>query len=82
MDEKEFELMEIADQAEEVGKLTPREYAKLRGMQPQLVYYHLRQGNLKIENCLCGRKVIDVKATDDFFNTRKNKSGIEVKHDD
>ena len=84
MDEEDFELADIEDQAQEVGKLTPREYAKLNGMAPQLVYYHVRQGHLKLEHCICGRRVIDVKLADEFFaEAARKKSGIvEVKHDD
>lgn len=67
MDEKELELLDIEDQAAEVGKLTPREYAKIRHMQPQLVYYHLRLNHFKLEMCVCGRKVIDVKEADAYF---------------
>ena len=48
-------------------KLPPREYAKLRGMKPQLVYYHIRQGHIDMEKCLCGRPVIDVTKSDMFF---------------
>lgn len=79
MDEEDFELLEIEDQAAEIGKLTPREYAKIRFMQPQLVYYHLRRGNLKLELCVCGRKVIDVKETDAFFERmRGDKRGLTL----
>lgn len=67
MDEDDFELLDIADQATEVGKLTPREYGRLRGMQPQLVYYHIRNRHITLELCICGRKVIDVGLADKFF---------------
>lgn len=83
MDEHDFELMELEDQALEVGKLSPREYGKLRGISPQLVYYYLRNKQLEIERCICGRKVIDVKLADKFFETiKQKKQGIEVKHDE
>lgn len=79
MDEDEFERMEIEDQAQEVGKLTPREYAKIRFMQPQLVYYHLRNNHIEIELCVCGRKVIDVKKADDYFESLRNdRRNIDV----
>ena len=83
MDDDEFERMEIEDQAETVGKLTPREYAKIRHMQPQLVYYHIRNGHFPLELCVCGRKVIDVKIVDDYFEQlRGDKKGVQIKHDD
>jgi hypothetical protein len=83
MDEEDLERMEIEDQAATVGKLTPREYAKIRNMQPQLVYYHLRNNHIELELCICGRKVIDVKKTDDFFDDlRGDKKEMTIKHDD
>lgn len=66
-DEEELDRLELQDQADEVGKLTPREYARLRGMAPQLVYYHIRQDHIELETCICGRKVIDVASVDSFF---------------
>ncbi len=48
-------------------KLTPREYGKLRGISPQLIYYHLRESNLIIDYCDCGRKVVVVDEADQFF---------------
>ena len=82
MDEEDFELLEIEDQAETVGKLTPREYAKIRHMQPQLVYYHIRNGHFDLELCVCGRKVVDVAKTDAYFEElRGDKRQIKVEPD-
>jgi len=64
----EFELEDIKEQAELVGYLTPREYAKIRGMSPQLVYYHLRAGTIKDERCKCGRRVISVREADEALS--------------
>ena len=55
------------DELEGASKLSPRDYGKLRGISPQLVYYHIRQGKVKKETCLCGRSVIDVDLADQFF---------------
>lgn len=55
------------DEAEGAVKLSPREYALLRGKKPQLVYYYIRKGKLELEQCICGRNVIDVEAADTFF---------------
>lgn len=60
---------ELADQAE-LGKMSPREYAKLKGIAPQLVYYWARAGHVKVENCICGRKVIDVASADAYLSER------------
>lgn len=67
MDPEDLDRLDLMDQAEEVGKLTPREYARLRYMTPQNVYYHIRRGGLELEICVCGRKVIDVKKADEYF---------------
>lgn len=60
---------------ESATKLSPREYGKLRGMAPQLIYYHIRQGRIKKESCLCGRSVIDVDDADQFFKKGKYEDG-------
>lgn len=78
MDEAELERAEIEDQANEVGFLTPREYAKIRYMQPQLVYYHLREKHIQSEVCKCGRRVINVKEVDEYFRKLRDKRGIDV----
>ena len=62
-----------------VLKMTPREYAKSKGLQPQLVYYYIRQGDIKTVFCDCGRKVIDVAGANAFFDERaRKKSGQPV----
>jgi hypothetical protein len=68
--EEDLELAELRDQAEEVGYLTPREYAKARGMNPQLVYYYIRTGKLKDERCQCGRRVLHVQTADQVLQTK------------
>ena len=81
MDEEDFERMEIQDQADEVGYLTPREYAKLRYMAPQGIYYHIRNKHIEVTICMCGRKVINVKETDEYFRKLHDKRGIDVSGD-
>lgn len=54
------ELDEIRDQAEEVGFLTPREFAKLMDVAPQQIYYWIRNGVLETEQCRCGRRILNV----------------------
>jgi hypothetical protein len=74
------ELIEqmMRDELADATKLTPIEYARLRGMKPQLVYYHIRQTHLKVERCICGRKVIDVATADAFFQPRSETLQPEV----
>lgn len=57
--DKIVEQMEL-DELSDMEKLTPREFARLVDMSPQLVYYHIRAGHLTTEVCICGRKVLDV----------------------
>jgi hypothetical protein len=59
---------ELADAAELVGKMSPREYAQFRKITPQLVYYYIRNKRLDAAPCPeCSRKVIDVKQADELF---------------
>jgi len=53
-------------------KMTPRDYGKLRGVAPQLVYYHIRAGHLVPDTCDCGRKVIIVEEADELFRKEKD----------
>jgi hypothetical protein len=59
------------DELEDATKLSPREYGKLRGIQPQLVYYHIREGHITKETCICGRTVIDIDLSDKYFGKGK-----------
>jgi len=61
-----------ADESEGAIKLSPREWAKLRDVTPQLVYYWLRNDKIETETCICGRKVIDVKKADEYNANRKS----------
>jgi hypothetical protein len=64
------------DEFEGAEKLTPIEYGKLRGRSGQNIYYHIRAGHIELETCQCGRKVVDVKAADDYFASKeKNNVG-------
>lgn len=79
--EADLERLELEDQAQEVGFLTPREYAKLRGMQPQLVYYYIRTKQIEPELCKCGRKIISVEQTDKLFASKK-KGIVDTRSDE
>lgn len=64
------ELMQqmAQDELHDASKLAPIEYGRLRGISPQLVYYHIRQSHIEVERCLCGKKVVDVKKADEYFH--------------
>ena len=65
------------DELNDATKLSVREYALARGMQPQLVHYYISRGRIEVERCICGRKVIDVKAADEFFKNKKDQSDLD-----
>lgn len=48
-------------------KMSVREYAKFKKIQPQLIYYYLRMEYIKEEVCICGRKVLDVASADAYL---------------
>lgn len=56
-------------------KMTVVDYARARGMRPQLVFYHIRVKHVTTELCLCGRKVIDVVQADEFFGFNDSDDG-------
>lgn len=80
----DFELMEIQDQAEAVGFLTPREYAKLRDISPQLVYYYIRNKVIETEQCRCGRTILSVDKADTALQAKKIARGkvLDTRSDD
>jgi hypothetical protein len=48
--------------------LSPREYARLRNIVPQRVYYFVKQGKINLGPCeCCGRNVIRVADADNCF---------------
>jgi hypothetical protein len=83
MNEQELELMEIRDQAKEVGYLTPIEFAKLQGISPQLVYYHIRNKTIEVERCRCGRRVVSVPHATEALQkaTRKQRGVLDTRSD-
>jgi hypothetical protein len=76
-------LADVAEQATVVGKLTPIEYGRLRGIKPQLVYYYIRNGKIELEWCICGRRVVDVEASDKALQTqtRKRREVLDTRSD-
>lgn len=82
--EEFMELMDIADQAVQVGFLTPREYAKLKGMSPQLVYYYIRNKVIETEQCRCGRTILSVVQADEALAEKARQRGkvLDTRPDD
>lgn len=65
----QMELDELSD----APLLSPRNFAKLVGVAPQLVYYYLRTGKIEYTVCNCGRKCVDVASTRKFFESRNHQ---------
>jgi hypothetical protein len=59
----------MLDEAEDAPCITPVDYGRLRGIRPQLVYYHIRAGHIRAGKCNCGRKVIDKEEADGYFRS-------------
>jgi len=80
---RQIELDDLEDEATEVKKLTPIDYAKLRGMRPQQVYYNLKKHKdlLQSERCSCGRRVIDVEQADLYFGFKRAEDDTEEQDD-
>jgi hypothetical protein len=78
--EEDLERLELQDQAETVGTMTPRDFAKLYGVAPQLVYYYIRTKKLPVVYCACGRKTINYNEAKALFDGRGQKI-VEVKPD-
>jgi hypothetical protein len=82
----ELERMDLADEVAEGERkiMTPVDYARLRGVKPQLVYYYVKVKKLIPAWCDCGRKCINVSEADALFAIRDKKrleksGGVEVK---
>lgn len=67
------ELEEVIKQDElmDATKLSPREFAQLMGISPQLVYYYIRRNKIEKEVCICGRPVVDVAAAKEALAEKK-----------
>jgi hypothetical protein len=72
---------ELADGIElgELTKMSVGDYAKARGMKPQLIHYYIRTEKLLPTWCECGRKCVDVREADLFF---KEKDGNPMDKDE
>jgi hypothetical protein len=59
----------MADEEEDAPCITPVNYGHLRGMAPQLVYYHIKAGHIVAFRCECGRRVVRKEEADDYFRS-------------
>lgn len=70
MSAEELQRQIEEDELEDATHMTPRDFAKLQGVSPQLVYYYIRTGKIESQQCLCGRKVIDKEQARQVFDAR------------
>jgi hypothetical protein len=59
------------DEVEDAPLITPVNYAKVRPITPQLVYYAIRNKKLKTHVCNCGRRCISKDGADDFYRAKR-----------
>lgn len=64
-----------ADELADAPLITPVNYAKMRPISPQLVFYAIRTKKIPVEVCNCGRRCIDIKKADNYY---RNKKGRDV----
>lgn len=64
-----MELDEITD----APLISPVNYAKIRPIKPQLVYYAIRNGKLKTHHCNCGKRCISREEADAFYRERRGE---------
>jgi hypothetical protein len=57
------------DEAEDAPLITPVNYAHIRPITAQLVYYAIRTGKLAVVICPCGRKCLDKGAADNYYRS-------------
>lgn len=64
--------------------VTVRNFAKARKIEPQHVYYYIRNGKIEQTHCpCCGTKVINLKQATELFDTiaakaQSRRSGVSL----
>lgn len=76
---EQFGRDDLEDKLAEVEIATPRDYAKMRRVAPQLVYYYIRSGKLNTQICDCGRRCIPIKEADELFDRIEEKRKAKQK---
>ena len=81
--------LDDAIQAQTVARIN--NYARSRGIKPQLVHYHVRAGHLSKQTCACGALVVEIaaadlalgiKAKDDMNDIERRHSATETDEDE
>jgi hypothetical protein len=77
---KQMQQDELEDGLELSKLMTVGDYARARGVRPQLIHSYIKRGKLERLRCNCNRLVIDVEAANELFDSdkKKNTLGIEL----
>ena len=73
----EMEKDDLKDRLHHQTLASVIDYGKLRGIKPQLVYYHIRRGHIAPVVCECGRKCVTIAEADAFFGKVQDLSDGE-----
>jgi hypothetical protein len=74
---------ELEDQIQEQTVARINDYARSRGIKPQLVHYHVRANHLQKQTCACGALVVNIEAADLALGIKaKDETDIERRHSD
>jgi hypothetical protein len=60
-----------ADETADAPLISPVNYAKVRPITPQLVYYAIRTKKLNVYICNCGGRRISMEEADDYFRAKR-----------
>jgi hypothetical protein len=60
---RQMQLDELSD----AKLISPVDYAHIRPITPQLVYYAIKTNKIGIQYCQCGRRCIDKDEADDYY---------------
>lgn len=69
---RQVEEDELQDALELSEFMSIGDFARARGIRPQLVHYYLRNNRLRRYKCCCGRPVLKVKEANQFFDGGKD----------
>jgi hypothetical protein len=64
---RQMQLDELAD----ATLITPVDFAHIRPITPQLVYYAIRTKKVTTQRCACGRSCINKDEADDYYRSKK-----------
>jgi hypothetical protein len=67
-----FRQMEL-DETEDAPLITPVNFAKIRPITPQQIYYLIRTHKVTVRICACGRKCVVKEEVDAYFRALRGE---------